>query len=83
MSGAMINIGKMLFMTSVSIKLMGTAATVFGATFGIALGAVIIIGGVTYEYVVKSKKGKDLVLQKLEKKRDKNNCRGIVSHYKL
>ena len=56
MSQAVINIGGMLFTSNVSIKLMGTAATVFGGTLGVAIGSVIVIGGIAY--VVKKHKEK-------------------------
>ena len=46
---AVVNLGKLM-----CIKLMGTSATVFGATLGVAIGTVVIIGGVAY--VVKNHK---------------------------
>ena len=48
MSQAVINIGKTLLLSNISIELMGTAATVFGATLGVAIGTVVVIGGVAY-----------------------------------
>ena len=55
MSQAVVNLGKLM-----CIKLMGTSATVFGATLGVAIGTVVIIGGVAYVVkTIKEEKSKN------------------------